>query len=174
MTFEKVILELGGNSTTRMPKTIELAQAMPEAFVLISSEGEPSYCLSALKTGGIDPDRFYLDFTAWDTVTNFTCTIRRIQSLGCKELYIVTDGFHMLRALSVATAVYFKTGIKLRPKPATPRDHHEAFTLVLFDSLRAWFWRFTNQILSDQTVYNDRVGGLQNDYYTARQLQQGQ
>ncbi len=174
MTFEKVILELGGNPTTRMPKTIELAQAMPDAFVLVSSEGDPAYCLNALKSGGIDPNRFYLDYTAWDTVTNFTCTVKRIQSLGCKELYIVTDGFHMLRSMSIATAVYFKTGVKLTPQPATPADHQEDKKLVIEDTARAWLWRFTNQLLADQTVYDNRVAGLQNDYYTARQLQQGQ
>jgi uncharacterized SAM-binding protein YcdF (DUF218 family) len=171
MTFEKVILELGGNPTTRMPKTIELAQAMPEAFVLVSSEGDPAYCLNALKSGGIDPNRFYLDYTAWDTVTNFTCTVKRIQSLGCKELYVVTDGFHMLRSMSIATAVYFKTGIKLIPQPATPADHQEDKKLVIEDTARAWLYRFTGNTLFYQQVYDDRIGYLQDCYYQARQLQ---
>jgi uncharacterized SAM-binding protein YcdF (DUF218 family) len=173
MTFNKVIIELGGNAQTRMPKTVELATSMPDAFVLVSSEENPSYCLSELKAGGINPDRFYLDYTAWDTVTNFTCTVRRIKNLGCKELYIVTDGFHMRRALCIAKAVYFRSGISLKAAPATPVDHKEKLGLIILDSLRAWLWRFTGQILASQSVYDDRVTGLQNDYYTARQLQQG-
>jgi uncharacterized SAM-binding protein YcdF (DUF218 family) len=172
MTFEKVIIELGGNPQGRTPKAIELAVQMPDAFLFFSSVEDPSLCINLCKTNGISPDRYYLDYLAWDTVTNFTTSVNRILSFDCKELYIVTDGSHMLRAMSIATAVYFQKGVTLVSSPSSPADHQESKKLVIEDTARAWLWRFSNQILADQTVYNERMPVYQELYCQAKQLQQ--
>jgi uncharacterized SAM-binding protein YcdF (DUF218 family) len=171
MTFEKVIIELGGNPAGRTPKAIELAVQMPDAFLFFSTVEDPALCVNLCKENGISPDRYYLDYLAWDTVTNFTTSVNRILSYGCKELYIVTDGFHMRRSMSIATAVYFKKGVKLVPSQSSPADHQESKELVILDTARAWLYRFTNQILADQTVYDDRMPLYQEYYCQARQLQ---
>jgi uncharacterized SAM-binding protein YcdF (DUF218 family) len=172
MTFEKVILELGGNPAGRTPKAIELAVQIPDSFLFFSSVEDPALCLNLCKDNGISPDRYYLDYLAWDTLTNFTTSVDRILGYDCKELYIVTDGSHMLRAMSIATAVYFKRNVTLIPSPSSAANPEKSKNLVIEDTLRAWLWRFTNQILADQTVYNCRMPIYQELYCQAKQLQQ--
>jgi uncharacterized SAM-binding protein YcdF (DUF218 family) len=171
MTFEKVILELGGDPQGRTPKAIELAAQMPDAFLFFSSVEDPALCINLCAQNGISPDRYYLDFLAWDTVTNFTTSVNRILGYGCKELYVVTDGFHMLRSMSIATAVYFKKNVKLVPSPSSPADYQESTKLVIEDTARAWLYRFTGNTLFYQQVYDDRMPLYQELYCKARQLQ---
>ena len=171
MTFERVVLELGGNPAGRTPKAIELATQMPDAFLFFSTVEDPALCLNLCKQNGIASSRYFLDYTAWDTVTNFTTSVNRILGYGCKELYIVTDGFHMKRTMRIAEAVYSNRDVKLIPSPSSPVDHEEDKKLVALDTFRAWFWRFTNQILADQTVYNTRMPHYQELYCKAKQLQ---
>ena len=167
--FEKVVLELGGN-VGRLPHAIDLAK-QNDAFLLVSSEGDPAQCLNLIRSAGIPADRFYLDYTAWDTLTNFTCTYRRIRDYGTKTLWVVTDGFHMKRSMRIADAVYFRRDINLIASPSSPADHQEDPGLVRDDTIRAWIWRATNYITAVQNVYDDRIGYLQDCYYQARELQ---
>ena len=169
MTFEKVIIELGGNPAGRTPKAIELATQMPDAFLLFSTVEDPSLCINSCKNAGIDKSRFYLDYLAWDTVTNFTCTYDRIRNLGAKELYIVTDGYHMERAMAVAKTVYLGNGIKLIPSPSSGGGKEPA-SRILVDDIRAWVWKLTGQIVADNQVYVDRMPSYQAYYCQAQQL----
>ena len=161
------ILELGGNPG-RLPTAISLLQANPGSHLVISSESPASTVLATLSDAGVTPDQYTYDETAWDTVTNFTNTVPLVKSLGTTELFVVTDGFHMLRAMLIAEFVYFKSGIKVIPHPSSPKDHSESWGLVLQDTARAALYRFTNQTLYDQSVYNARVAGIYNDYFAAR------
>ena len=161
------ILDLGGNPG-RLDTAISLLQSNPGSHLVISSESPASVVLDKLTTAGVTPDQYTYDETAWDTVTNFTNTVPLVKSLGTTELFVVTDGFHMLRAMLIAEFVYFKSGIKVIPHPSSPKDHSESWGLVLQDTARAALYRFTNQTLYDQTVYNARVAGIYNDYFAAR------
>jgi uncharacterized SAM-binding protein YcdF (DUF218 family) len=161
------ILELGGNPG-RLPTAISLLQANPGSHLVISSESPASVVLDQLNAAGVTPDQYTYDETAWDTVTNFTNTVPLVKKLGTTELYVVTDGFHMLRAMLIAEFVYFKSGIKVIPHPSSPKDHSESWGLVLQDTARAALYRFTNQTIYDQTVYNDRIAISYNDYFAAR------
>ena len=164
----KVILELGGNPS-RLTTAISLLQANPGSHLVISSESPASTVLAMLFDAGVPPESYTIDESAWDTVTNFTNTEPLVKKLGATELLVVTDGFHMRRAMLVAEFVYFKSGIKVSPHPSSPADHQEDIKLVLFDTARAALYRFTNQTLYDQTVYNDRAPVFYNDYYSVRQ-----
>ena len=170
MTFEKVIIELGGNPAGRTPKAIELATQMPDAFLLFGTVEDPALCINSCKSAGIDKSRFYLDYLAWDTVTNFTCTYNRIRNLGAKELYIVTDGYHMERAMAIAKIVFTGTGINLIPSPSSPVDHKEPASRIALDKIRSWLWKLTGQILADNQVYIDRMPLYQSYYCQAQQL----
>jgi len=163
------IMELGGN-TARLQKVIELAAQYPDASIVISSEEQPEQIIATLDAAGIPRSRWTLDYTAWDTVTNFTCTLPLLRKLNTDKVLVVTDGFHMRRAMCIATAVYFKNGIEPVAEPSSPADRHEDPGLVFVDTIRAWICRLTNQLISDQRVYNDRIGAIQNDYYVARTL----
>jgi len=163
------IMELGGN-TARLQKVIELAAQYPDASIVISSEGQPEQVIATLDAAGIPRSRWTLDYTAWDTITNFTCTLPLLRKLNTDKVLVVTDGFHMRRAMCIATAVYFRNGIKPVPQPSSPVDHHENPLDVLGETIVAWIWRLTGQLIVTLQLYNDRVGALQNDYYVARTL----
>lgn len=161
------ILELGGNPA-RLDTAISLLQANPNSYLVISSESPAEVVLSKLNAAGVQPECFTIDETAWDTVTNFTNTVPLVKKLGTTELYVVTDGFHMLRAMCIADFVYFKTGIAVSAHPSSRRTHSEPWSLVLQDTARAALYRFTGQTLYDQSVYDSRCAGIYNDYFAAR------
>lgn len=168
----KVILELGGN-IARMDKAIELTLANPGSYLIVSSESDPAGCLQKIKSAGVDPTRFMLDYTAWDTVTNFTNTKRIIDSLAPDELMVVTDGFHMLRAMTIGKIIYFGSKFRVTAHPSSPKDHDESWQLVLLDAARSIISRFSGNTLYDQRVYDDRISYYYDCYYVARRLQGG-
>lgn len=164
----KVILELGGNPS-RLDTAIPLLQQNPGSHLVISSESPAQTVLDKLTAAEVDPSTYTIDETAWDTVTNFTNTMPLVKRLGATELLVVTDGFHMLRAMCIATLIYFKSGITLSAHPSSPVDHHESRRLVIFDTFRASISRFLGNTIYTQQVYDDRVAAFYNDYYNARQ-----
>ena len=168
----KVVLELGGN-VARMGKAIELVKQNPGSFFIVSSESGPATCLQKIKDAGLDPSKITLDYTAWDTVTNFTNTKRIVDSINPDELMVVTDGFHMLRSMTIGKIIYLGSKTKLSAHPSSPKDHDESLRAVLWDAIRSLISRFFGNTLYDQKVYDDRISMIQNDYYVARKLQGG-
>jgi uncharacterized SAM-binding protein YcdF (DUF218 family) len=163
------IMELGGNPN-RLQKVIELAAQYPDAPIVLSSEGPAQQVIAIMDGAGISRSRWTLDYTAWDTVTNFTCTLPLLRKLNTDKVLVVTDGFHMKRSMRIANAVYFDNGIEPVAEPSSPVDHKESRKLVLGDTARAWLWRFTGQLVASQNVYDDRISYFQNEYYVARTL----
>ena len=163
------IMELGGNPN-RLQKVIQLAAQYPDAPIVVSSEAPADQVISIMDGAGIPRSRWTLDYTAWDTVTNFTCTLSLLRKLNTDKVLVVTDGFHMKRAMCIATAVYFKNGIEPVAEPSSPVTHNEDPHEVLIDTVRAWLWRLTGQLLATQQVYNDRMPYYLDQYYVARTL----
>jgi uncharacterized SAM-binding protein YcdF (DUF218 family) len=163
----KIILSLGGNPS-RLDTSIPLLQSNPGSHLIISSEGPYDVVASKLQQYGVSPDRYTIDETAWDTVTNFTNTLPLVKKLGGTEVLVVTDGFHMKRSMRIAFFVYLKTGIKATAHPSSPVDHNEDPGLVRLDTFRAALYRLTGQTLYTQKVYDDRIIFYYNEYYTAR------
>lgn len=163
----KIILSLGGNPN-RLDTSIRLLQENPGSHLIISSEGPFDSVISKLQQNGVSPESYTIDETAWDTMTNFTNTLPLIKRFGGTEVYVVTDGFHMKRAMRIAFFVYLKTGIKAIAHPSSPVDHQEDPSLVRFDTFRAALYHFTGQTLYTQKVYDDRVAFFYNDYFAAR------
>ena len=163
------IMELGGNPN-RLQKVIELAAQYPDAPIVISSEGPVQQVIAIMDGAGISRSRWTLDYTAWDTVTNFTCTLPLLRKLNTTKVLVVTDGFHMKRSMRIATAVYFDNGIEPVAEPSSPVDHQESRKLVLGDTARAWLWRFSGQLVASQDVYDARMPYFLDQYYVARTL----
>ena len=97
-----VILHLGGNSQ-RAQTAIELANAFPDAKLVISAE---SPCIGVYTSAGIDRERIIVNDEAWDTVTNLTHTYKELKRLNCKRVFVVTDMFHTYRSNFITAAVW--------------------------------------------------------------------
>lgn len=160
-----IILELGGNPA-RLYEVVAIAQAQENTKIIVSTESSPDYVVQFLKGAGITRDRFVLDFKAWDTVTNFTKTIKLIKSYKPRKLYVVTDKFHMRRSMVIANAVYFLSGIQLIAKPYLGSEPHdpEPDKLVRDDQFRAWLWRLTGYLKYFPEVKKQRWPQIEADY----------
>jgi uncharacterized SAM-binding protein YcdF (DUF218 family) len=168
----KVVLSLGGN-INRLDTSIELVKQNPGSYLYISSENDPASCLQKVHDAGLDPTKVFLNYYAWDTVTNFTNTKPSLGSLNPDEILVVTDGYHMLRAMTIGRIIYFGSNIKLTGHPSSPKDHDEPTKEVILDAIRAVISRFTGITLFSQSVYDDRIPYYYNCYYVARTLQGG-
>ena len=152
--MRKLILHLGGGMD-RANKCIQLANIYPDAMILVSSEGGNPIEYYAQR--GIDPNRVFLDYTAWDTVTNFTHTFQRIKKeFRPKMIFVVTHNFHMKRSMRIADAVYWMTGITPIAAPAGGSEHEEPANYLRDDTIRAWIWRLTGILFYWKSVRDAR------------------
>jgi len=152
----KLILHLGGD-TRRADKCIELANLYPDTPILVSSEGGD--VLKYYTERGIDPDRVFIDTMAWDTVTNFTATLKRVRrEFRAERVFVVTTDFHMKRSMRIAHAVYWLRGIEPVPSPSGPPSHKEKEEYVRDDTIRAWVWRLTGILFYWKSVRKARSG----------------
>lgn len=158
-----IILHLGGNSA-RIEKTIEVAKQNPNAYILVSSEDSCLSISEKFKEAGIASDRYIFDFHAWDTVTNFTKTYNFIRRTLAAKLYVVTDQFHMRRALSIADMIYLWDSIDVVACPyigrTTPK---ESTRLIIEDTLRALLWRLTGYLYFNKKIKEQRMPYLEQE-----------
>lgn len=153
--MKKLILHLGGGLIERSNKGIELANQYPDVPILISSE---NLALEYYTERGIDKSRIFLDFSAWDTLTNFANTLKRVQEeFKVDTVYVVTHNFHMRRAMLIANAVYWRRGIRPIACPAGGDDSQEPFNIVRDDTIRAWIWRLTGILFYWKKVREERM-----------------
>ena len=151
--MSKVILQLGGN-INRMETGLKLLQDHPDATMIISSELPVDECVNRLKKAKIPKERFVFDYQAWDTVTNFTMTYPRINGMNVKDLYIVSDLFHIPRVKVIAEVIYFKKDIRRHYISHGTDNHTEE---IWYDFFRALFWRLTGYLLYDEKVKSRRM-----------------
>jgi len=157
----RLILHLGGGMD-RANKCIELANEYPDAKIFVSSEGGD--VIKYYVDRGIEGKRVILDNDAWDTVTNFTHTYKRIRNEFNPELiFVVTHDFHMARSMRIANAVYWLRGVKVVPRkaggpnPYGPEfDYTEPDKLIAEDEIRAWIWRLTGILFYWKNVRDAR------------------
>ena len=156
--MNKLILHLGGGMD-RANKCAQLADIYPDAKILVSSEGGNPLEYYAQK--GIDPNRVYLDYTAWDTVTNFTHTLKRVkEEFEADVVFVVTHDFHMKRSMRIAEAVYWLRRIRPLAMPSGGPDpygdYQEPKNYVREDTIRAWVWRLTGILFYWKSVRQAR------------------
>ena len=156
----RLILHLGGGWRDRADKCVELLNRYPDAQLLISSEGgkvEEYY-----RSQGVSD--FLHDKAAWDTLTNFTHTLHLVKNVyRADKVLIVTHEFHMERAMKIAQAVYFGTGITpvACPTGIGLKKKNEA-NHVLPDTIRAWVWRLTGLLFYWKSVRRKRKQDYRN------------
>ena len=164
-----IILHLGGN-INRSYKAAEVATNFPLARIVISTEGPINQALDIYKEKGITKDRIDLDFNAWDTVTNFTETKAKINLANPKKLYVVTDEFHMRRAMIIAKICYFDSALELVPCSSTYNapDRKEANSMIRYDAVRTGIWKATGHLFYDAKIKADRWPGIQAEAQAAK------
>jgi uncharacterized SAM-binding protein YcdF (DUF218 family) len=151
--MKKLILQLGGN-VARLDTGIKVLQEHPDATMIISSELPADVCIRKLREAKIPKERFIFDYQAWDTVTNFTVTCPMIRDMGIEELYVVSDLFHIPRVEAICESIYLGRNIKKYYISHGTDNHKE---VIWYDLCRALFWRFTEYLLYDQKVKDDRM-----------------
>jgi len=164
--MKRAILELGGN-INRLDTALDLFKQYPDALIIISSEGDPKGCIEKLKAAGVPRDQFILDYQAWDTVTNFTTTYSLIRKYRIKELYVVTDLFHIPRSKAICETVYFGCNIKKDYVPHGSNNHKEP---IWYDRKRSIVWKLFGILLYDKKVKDQRMPAIQADSKLAEEL----
>lgn len=153
----EVILHLGGN-TNRADTAARLAQTLPSAKIVVSSEGGDF--LSIYDQYGIDSNRIIIDSAAWDTVTNLTHTYELLRSLDCSRLYVVTDCFHCYRSMLITAACWGgRVPFYMVPHGYGINEQDEQFANV--DLWRTLCWRFLGIVPFSKAVREQRMPGYE-------------
>jgi uncharacterized SAM-binding protein YcdF (DUF218 family) len=148
--FPQAIFVLGGDRA-REEFSAQFAQTHPDLPVWISSGILPATTYEIFQAAKIPRDRLHVDCRAVDTVTNFTSLVSEFENRNVKHLYLLTSGFHMPRAKTIATLVLGSRGIAFAPvsAPIVPSPSHshspESWLKTLRDSSRSLLWMLTGR-----------------------------
>jgi uncharacterized SAM-binding protein YcdF (DUF218 family) len=140
----QVIFTLGGGSV-REEFTAEIAKYYPDLDVWISSGVEKQESQRTFQQAGIAENRIHRDYSATDTVTNFTSLIDKFQQRNIHHVFLVTSDFHMPRAKAIATLVLGSRGITFTPLPVPSNKPKESTTRIIRDSVRSILWIFSGR-----------------------------
>lgn len=153
-----VILHLGGN-IKRLEETVRQAKLHPTAQVIISSEDCVQEVVNQLKAAGIQRERVTLNCLAYDTPGNLCTTQKEVLTVGAKRLYLVTDAFHMKRAMACARAAYCGTGIEVVPCPLPGSPMYEEPAGWIWANVAAVVaWRITGTVPVPAQTKRERSG----------------
>jgi hypothetical protein len=146
------ILVFGGNPE-RLDKGIELALSKPKSRIIVSATAK-SIVEKKVKDAGIDLKRLTCVYTGYDTLTELTSTRELVKQLRTKNLYLVSDHWHMQRITTAADIVYFWQGIKLIAVPVYGKNAHrsESQAMINADRKRALLWRTTGRVFLGDNV----------------------
>ena len=153
-----IILHLGGN-INRINKTIEIAKQYSEAIVIVSSEGGQQEMANCFKIAGISKERVVFDTTALDTPGNFCNTFGLVKKYNPKNLYFITDRFHIDRSYYIATIAYLNTGINLIPCCYNGGDlnYVEPPSYALGNVIATLIWKYTGYLWVSKNIKNARL-----------------
>lgn len=140
----EAILVLGG-SQSREYAAAKLARNYPQMKVWISSGSMPEDALKMFEFVGASTEQLQLDYSATDTVTNFTTILPQLQRQNIKHVYLVTSDYHMNRAKAIAAIVFGSHGIAFTPVPVPSHLPEESYHRIVRDVGRTLFWMLTGQ-----------------------------
>ena len=151
------ILHLGGNPD-RVNKTIEVALQNLTAKIIVSSEDNMQWLVEKFKNAGISKDRVIFNADALDTVGNFCWTYSIVRELGARKVYVVSDKFHMKRAMIIASIAYFYKGIESIPCPYMGGDLNrvESFGTIWASATKTLLWRITGKVFEANWLVSER------------------
>ncbi len=134
------ILTLGG-SIDREKFTFNFAKTHPNLPIWISS-GSPPECVCHLFTNAGLQNPLILDYSAVDTVTNFTSLVQKLKNNDINHVFIITSKSHMPRAQALATIVLGSQSIAFTPVTASSARNtsRESIWRKARDIARAYLW----------------------------------
>ncbi|MBD2345492.1 YdcF family protein [Anabaena subtropica] len=139
----QAILTLGGGSS-REEFTAFFAQYYPDMKIWVSSGTPPHKAREIFRAAGIADHRLHLDYSATDTVTNFTTLVDIFQQQQIQHIFLITSDFHMPRAKAIATIVLGSRGIAFTPVSiASKKTELESILRIVRDIVRSLLWIVT-------------------------------
>jgi uncharacterized SAM-binding protein YcdF (DUF218 family) len=140
----QAILVLGG-PPEREKFAAYIAQHYPHLEIWVSTGTPPDIVCPIFQTAEISNDRLHLDYTAVDTVTNFTSLIPEFKQRGIKHLYVITSDYHMARSKVIATLILGSQGITFTPLSVPGRQPRDSLARILRDGGRSLLWIITGR-----------------------------
>ena len=151
----EALLVLGGHEE-RERYAAQLAQQHPELPIWVSSGSPQEYAQQIFDNAGIKSDRLHLDYTASDTVTNFTTLVDELEAKGIDCVYLITSENHMQRAKIIGDIVLGSRGINFEPISVPSKNPPEPLKKTVRDGARAFLWLVTGQTTPILIQYGDR------------------
>lgn len=138
----QALLVLGG-AIEREEFAAEFASIHTELEIWVSGGSNIEYAEWIFDRAGIDRARVHLDYSAVDTVTNFTTLVDRLRSRKITSVYLVTSDDHMRRACIIGEIVLGSRGIGFKPLSVPSGRSPEPIEKAIRDGARAVFWLAT-------------------------------
>jgi uncharacterized SAM-binding protein YcdF (DUF218 family) len=151
----EALLVLGGHEE-RERYAAQLAQQHPDLPIWISSGSPQAYAQKIFYNAGIKSDRLHFDYTASDTVTNFTTLVDDLKAQGIDSVYLITSENHMQRAKVIGDIVLRSRGINFQPISVPSKNPPEPIEKTVRDGARAFFWLITGYTCPILVQYSDR------------------
>lgn len=151
-----LVLHLGGDpgrSRTTAAVAAALQRAGHRVAVLLSTPENAREALAELREAGVWGDPV-VDFSGWDTVSQVTETWPLVRRLQVDRVVVVTDAFHLPRALRIARGAYLGRGIDVLGAPhlGGDLDRREPWRRVWLDAARALVWRCTGWLWYERAI----------------------
>ena len=140
----EALLVLGGHEE-RERYAARLARQHPELPIWLSSGSPEAYAQKIFANAGIGSDRLNFDYTASDTLTNFTTIVEELDAAGIDSVYLVTSENHMQRAKIIGDIVFGSRGINFEPIAVPSNSPPEPMEKTIRDGARAVFWLVTGR-----------------------------
>ncbi|MFP4221970.1 MAG: YdcF family protein [Phormidium sp.] len=138
----QAVLVLGG-SPDREVFAARFARTHPDLPVWVSGGSNPEYAEWVFAEAGIPRQRFYLNYDAVDTVTNFTTLVDELRSRDIRSIYLITSDYHMRRASAIGEIVLGSRDISFRPVAIPSGLAPEPIDKSIRDGVRALVWLAT-------------------------------
>ncbi|EKV00174.1 hypothetical protein Lepto7375DRAFT_2273 [Leptolyngbya sp. PCC 7375] len=140
----EAILVLGGGNTRELAAA-QLATQNPKLAVWVSSGLDPTQANKIFSAQNVTLTRVNLDYSATDTVTNFTTLVSKLQAHNIRHIYLVTSDFHMPRSKAIAFWVLGSRGIAYTPIIVPSNTPSEPQHKIVRDIARSWLWLVTGR-----------------------------
>jgi uncharacterized SAM-binding protein YcdF (DUF218 family) len=135
----KAVLVLGGEPL-REQFAAEFAKQHPGLPIWVSGGSNPEYAEWIFREAGVSQQWVHLDYSAVDTLTNFTTIVDKLKSQQINSVYLITSDYHMRRSQWVGQVVFGSRGIQFQPVSIPTGKPSEPIEKAIFDGLRAAVW----------------------------------
>jgi uncharacterized SAM-binding protein YcdF (DUF218 family) len=135
-------LVLGGEPR-REQFAAEFARQHPNLPIWVSGGSNPEYAEWVFQQAGVSESLVHLDYSAVDTLTNFTTLADKLRSQGITSIYLITSDYHMRRAEWIGQVVLGSRGIQFQAVAIPTHKTREPLEKAIFDGARAVLWVIT-------------------------------